>query len=118
LAGGALTVQFNSDTGSNYSVTRLYGNGTSASSDRLSNQTAFFSWGASTLNPVTYTMQLNNYSNTTTYKTGLVRISNAGEFTAALCPMWRNTAAINSITFSLITFPVGTTFTLYGIKAA
>lgn len=119
-SGGSLNLTVNSDSGSNYSTTRMYGNGSTASSDRVANTTALVSWGASTLNPVTYTIQLMNYSNASTYKTSLTRVSNSGEYVAALVGLWRNTAAITTMTFTAGTtnFPVGSTFTLYGIAKA
>jgi hypothetical protein len=119
-SGGSLAIQVNSDTGSNYSTTRMYGNGSTATSDRVANTTALVSWGASTLNPVLFTVDLMNYANTTTYKTSLTRVANAGEYVAALVGLWRNTAAITSIAINAVStnFPVGSTFTLYGIKAA
>lgn len=117
-SGGSLAVQLNSDTGTNYSYTRLYGNGTTATSDRTANTTAILSFGASTLNPVTYILQLQNYSNATTYKTAISRVSNSGEFVASIVGLWRNTAAVTTMTINAITtnFPAGSTFTLYGIK--
>ncbi len=60
-----------------------------------------------------------NYSNTTTYKTILSRSSDL--YTEASVNLWRNTAAITSIIIGAqgaYTFSAGSTFTLYGIKAA
>lgn len=60
-----------------------------------------------------------NYSNTTTYKTVLVRNNNASRNAEALVSTWRSTAAINSIEYYVSgNFDVGSTFTLYGILAA
>jgi hypothetical protein len=61
-----------------------------------------------------------NYSNTTTYKTAL-QTENPGKFAyiGLWAHLWRNTAAITSITMNQpVNFLAGTTFTLYGIKAA
>ena len=119
-----LNYQFNSDTASNYSSTVLAGDGTSASSDRYSNQTsAFFTsnYGAGTNDWVTVISNIQNYANTTTNKTILTRWSKGtGQLTAAVA-LWRKTPeAINTIKISAlgVNFASGSTFTLYGIKAA
>jgi hypothetical protein len=108
------------DSGSNYSITMLAGNGTTATSARRSNQTEIIPdyYGAinTTVNGA-YIFNFQNYSNTTTYKTVLTssRTSYAAESTVAL---WRSTSAINIITFYLTNFTTGSTFTLYGVKSA
>jgi hypothetical protein len=110
------------DSGSNYSVTFLYGTGSAAASERYSNQT----WGyiartnsTEAGNGITHFM---NYSNTTTNKTFISRGNDAGALTIALVNLWRSTSAINIITLSSaengVNFAAGSTFTLYGIKAA
>jgi hypothetical protein len=122
--GGYVTMQFNSDTGSNYSNTGLLGNGTSTQSSRTSSQTiAYLNWGAdglSTTNPNTMIASFQNYSNTTTYKTYLSRANQAGSTVDAVVGLWRSTSAISTIAVSRSTgsFATGSTFTLYGIKAA
>jgi hypothetical protein len=112
-------LQFNSDTGSNYSRTYLFGDGTSASSGRSSSQTnlAINYFQTTQSNNI---CQINNYSNSTTYKTAIARGNNSG-FTIAYVGLWRSTAAITSITLTAsggFTMSTGSTFTLYGIKAA
>jgi FlaG/FlaF family flagellin (archaellin) len=66
--------------------------------------------------------QFMNYSNTTTYKTVLGR-SNVQDFrVASIVGLWRSTSAINTISLrsdnASYNFTVGSTFTLWGIKAA
>ena len=109
------------DTGSNYSRTAVYGTGSGTGSFNESSQT-YLNLGNSntsiTSNSIT---QFNNYSNSTTYKTWLDR-SNAttGTVVSSVC-LWRSTSAINTIeVFSPASynFLSGSTFTLYGIKAA
>lgn len=126
IAGGstsgtqAVTFQFNSDTGSNYSRTILYGNGTSAASIRDSNQTSSAIGLLSDTGQGNTIFQIMNYSNSTTYKTVLSRGNSAGDQLRAGVGLWRSTAAITSITLALQanSFTSGSTFTLYGIKAA
>jgi hypothetical protein len=113
---------FNGDTASNYSNTFLFGTGTSASSVRDSNTTANRISGSSNNTPSSsITLQINNYVNTTTNKTSLCRNAVAGWNASATVGLWRNTAAITSISLtneSGANFVTGSTFTLYGIKAA
>lgn len=110
----AVHLRFNSDTGSNYSNTRLV----SGSSDRQSNQTKM---RLALNNNVQGNILINiqNYSNSTTYKTALAR-SNDNEYVNASVGLWRSTSAINAIEVSLDapTFIAGSMFTLYGILKA
>ena len=117
-------MRFNGDTGSNYSTTWLAGNGTSATSSRGTNTTYIATnnqgYMTSTSNSVIIT-QVMSYANTSTYKTALSRSNTASTGVDATVGLWRNTAAITSITIltgSANTFSVGNTFTLYGIAAA
>lgn len=120
-------IQLNSDTSgssTNYSTTSLRGDGSSAASGRHTNQFAWFPVpgpGVGTNgNPEPWIVQIMNYANTTTYKTALSRFNNASSVLAADVHLWRSTAAITSITITmeLGNFNSGSTFTLYGIKAA
>lgn len=119
-ADNSIGMQFNSDTGTNYSRTRVYGDGTTASSTRSSNDTELrFSAGNSNSQPCIWIHHIMNYANTTTYKTALTRSTQ--DMPEANVGLWRSTSAINSIkilTISGANFIVGSTFTLYGIAAA
>jgi hypothetical protein len=116
-------VRLNGDSGSNYSFTQLTGTGSSAISGRSSNQTAIrvdnYASAATSITNA-YIFQLQNYSNTTTYKTVLTRTNEAGTGVDATVGLWRNTAAITSILYypGVGNWIAGSTFTLYGIKAA
>jgi hypothetical protein len=116
-------VRLNGDSGSNYSFTQLTGTGSSAISGRSSNQTAIrvdnYASAATSITNA-YIFQLQNYSNTTTYKTVLTRTNEAGTGVDATVGLWRNTAAITSILYypGVGNWITGSTFTLYGIKAA
>lgn len=123
-SGSGFNIRFNSDTGTNYSNTYLEGSGTSAVSYRSSASTGL-NGGALTSNAVSAQFDANinhimNYSNSTTYKTVLGRYNdNEYSYVGAAVSLWQNTAAITSITlYSSNTFATGSTFTLYGIKAA
>jgi hypothetical protein len=122
-SSNGMRVRVNGDTGSNYSFTQLYGNGSSAASARGSSETScsiFVEVGA---NQSTGIAHFQNYSNSTTYKTILSRGSAANTTADASVGLWRNTAAITSMEFRLTggatsNFATGSTFTLYGILAA
>lgn len=109
------------DTGSNYSYTFIYGDGSSALSARSSSSSNMATGGifASGSNG-TVIAQFQNYSNTTTFKTMLSR-ANSGSFVQARVNLWSSTSVINTVKIfgqSGMTFNSGTTFTLYGISAA
>jgi hypothetical protein len=117
-----IRLQFNSDTGNNYSATILYGDGSAAGSVRVSNQ-ASINQGLCTTEFGTTQIHLMNYSNATTNKTTLCDYRNIGPTygeAGAITGLWRNTAAITSITIfpASSTFAVGSTFSLYGIANA
>lgn len=117
-------LRFNSDTGSNYSRTVLTGDGSTPSSSKDSNVTAaYINYNAYTsssefnYNSISHIL---NYSNTTTYKTQLHRANNAASGTDVVVTLWRNTNAITSIDCIMNSgnYAIGSTLTLYGIKAA
>ena len=116
-------IQINSDTASNYSSTFLYGNGASALSARAtSNNYGYANYGSAVFTS-TFNLQIvqfMNYSNTTTNKTFLARGNEAASGTDAIVNLWRSTAAISTIIVypSAQNWATGSTFTLYGIKAA
>ena len=116
-------IQINSDTASNYSSTFLYGNGASALSARATSNTYGYANYGSAVFTSTFNLQIvqfMNYSNTTTNKTFLARGNEAASGTDAIVNLWRSTAAISTIKVypSAQNWATGSTFTLYGIKAA
>ena len=122
-AGGAgqnIYINFNSDSASNYSRTYMLGDGTSATSGRNSNQTEYQPGG---LYPDSaYIINIFNYANTTTFKTVISRVTIAGTYAASTIGLWRKTPeAIHTISLgtpAANNLSIGSTFTLYGIKAA
>ena len=103
-----------------YSSTQIYGTGTVATPYQESSQTGYiFATYPATSARVTTIFQIQNYSNTTTYKTFLERDNNAAGNVTAAVAQWRNTGAINIIELFITNkFVSGSTFTLYGIAAA
>jgi len=81
---GNFYVRFNSDTGSNYSYTALYGTGSAAGSTRESSRTLlylnYYGYGENNLNANTI-VNIMNYSNTTTNKTLLAQFYAIQSFT-------------------------------------
>lgn len=114
-----LRLRFNGDTSGNYSGTWLYGDANLAYGSGSNNLTsAYISRSATGFGQGVTNIQ--NYSNTTTYKTVLSRGS-SNNYVFAWVDVWRSTAAISSLTISTdgsSNFTVGSNFSLYGIKAA
>lgn len=108
------------DSSSNYSVTWFRGNGSAASSYRVLN---YSSMEVGNVNSTVsnFIINLNNYSNTTTFKTAISRSNNTTQFAATTVSCWRNTSAINQISFkngSYVNHLPSSTFTIYGIECA
>lgn len=120
-----VAIRFNSDTGNNYSNTGLTSNGSTSYSVRGSSASLIqFGWDAYLESTFSYNAIINipNYANTTTYKTLIGRANNAVTGVTATVGLWRSTSAVTSMTllqsYGTGLFQTGTTFTLYGIKAA
>lgn len=110
------------DSGTNYSLTYLNGNGTSVASGRRSSQTKM--WTAWSGTPTTYNaptiFSIMSYSNTNVYKTALSEAAGPSTRVERSVSLWRNTAAIEQIELSPYSGNIlaGSTFSLFGIKAA
>lgn len=119
----ASVLQFNSDAGTNYSVTRILGTGSATASQRqanTSNPELGESLDTTKISNIIHNIQ--NYSNSTTYKTWMSRAGNGyNQYVVAATGLWRNTSAITSIDIKLTSannYASGSTFNLYGINAA
>jgi hypothetical protein len=128
-SNATLTVRYNSDTGSNYSIHYLLGSGSASSSGAETTQTLMTLYGsvplaAASSQTGTSIIDILDYANTNKYKTLFSRYGsdnngtprNAGLITAN----WRSTSAISSVTlapypFTTNTWVAGTTFALYGM---
>lgn len=127
-SGYGWAIRFNGDSSSSYSWTDMEGSGSGVGSNRNStlNSYIYTSYSIVGIGDQQSNMicHINNYGNTSKYKSVLTRINaptatNYPGLTAAI-GTWNNTAAITSITI-LTTgsyFTDGTTFSLYGIKGA
>jgi hypothetical protein len=128
-AGGTQgNLRFNGDSGTNYSFTRLNGNGSTASSGTNTNANAIYygdytAVGTSTTIPEFSSIDIFSYAGST-FKTVLENSAADYNGSGGVCyqvGLWRNTAAITSITLILqggTNFGTGSTATLYGIKNA
>ena len=109
--------QFNGDTGSNYSWTRMLSSTTALSSARGTSDLEIDIGILSSTSQSATIAHIQNYSNSTTYKTAIGR-GNTSEYVQESVGAWRNTAAITSVKIQTAAiFSVGTIFTLYGIGA-
>ena len=127
---GANTVylEFNGDTATNYSRTALLADSGGAQSIRNSSQTKMTvgnGYESATLSSIygTFILNIQNYANTTTYKTVMGRYSSNADRVGSIVGLWRKTPeAITSIKVtcdsSTGNLASGCTLTLYGIAAA
>lgn len=117
-------ITFNNDTGSNYSITWVNGNGGSAGSSRESNFTRIESQNtrATTSIPSLYIANIFSYAGSTNKTTLLQGINdrNGAGVVEYVVGLWRNTSAITRIdlTANVSNFAAGTVATLYGITKA
>lgn len=123
--GDTFYMQFNGTGGTAYSSTYLTGDGTTATSTRRTSTNAVYDKGnpgTNTSNFNVYIFNIMNYSNTSTYKTILGRYNQANAQVVGAVSLWTNTSAINQVFIGATgggnLFRAGSTFTLYGIKAA
>ena len=117
----SIALRFNDDTGSNYSYTIIYGNGSTVTTGRESNVTNAQVGRISNAVWCPSVTFINNYSNTTTCKNVLSRINSSDEIVGAFINLWRSTSAVTKITLTSNAggdFAIDSTFTLYGILAA
>ena len=131
-AASAGKLRFNGDAGAHYSNTIMWGNGSTSASYRENNSNniriyGFNSGPTGSGNNDNVILQIQNYANTTTYKTILGRSNLTQVELAAMVGLWRgstgsSTEAITSLTITSYngtdTFTTGTTFNLYGIANA
>jgi hypothetical protein len=111
-------LQYNSDTGSNYSYVQMNGNGSTASSFSGTSSGAEVGVVYGTVgNTIT---QIQDYSATDKHKTALSRSNTAANIVFASATRWANTAAITSVRAYYQTaanWQSGTTFNLFGVIA-
>lgn len=120
--GNQATYVINSDSGANYYHTNVRGYAgpviASSSASSLTNISAMYTTGVTTGEYCVQTLDFIDYSATDKFKSVLIRSSHFGEV-ADIIYRWQNTAAINTLTVNSpgTTFPVGSTFSLFGVLA-
>lgn len=124
---GYPNLRFNSDTGTNYSHTSLYGSGSTVTSSRQSNISYVncYEGAGNAPNANVYgliRLNIMNYSSTSVFKNVLIRggTPQSSTIVAMQAAIWRSTSAITTITVAdgSTSIGIGSDFTLYGIKAA
>ena len=124
-------LRFNGDTASNYSTSHLGGNGTDTYSNQQANEAgirlASNQYGDGSIYPIFTAIDIFSYTGSK-YKSVLINTSAEGNIAVSgygynqrECGLWRSTSAITSITLCYLnssTWSVGSSLTLYGIKAA
>lgn len=124
-----MTLRLNADSATNYSRTVLYSDNASAVSFRNTNSNwaivGFMPSNSDTAGVFsTQSIDIFNYASTTVNKTILGRSGMSGTASTignvANVALWRNTAAINSVTLLAAnqSFASGSTFALYGVLAS
>lgn len=121
--------RYNNDNSAIYSYTSLYGESSSAYSNRVTGDTKFATTpgigsGNNSLSIISL-IDILNYANTNVFKSTLSRTGEVPTMTYGVVGLYRSTAAINSIFIycgasddGVANLYAGTTATLYGIKAA
>jgi len=120
-------MQFNSDTGNNYSAHYLDGDGATAISGGAANyDKCYFSYGGTSANANVFgvaVIDILDYANTNKFKTvrGLtgVDVNGVGGYVELNSSSWRSTSAITNINilFGANNFAQYSQIALYGIKA-
>lgn len=119
-------LQFNGDTGTNYSATVAYSSGSAAGSYRATNDSGilldYYGSAGPTSGPYNSgLLNIMNYSNATTFKTVMNRTGRSNNGVDMSVGMWRSLSSITSMTFKLSagnSFASGSIFNLYGIAVA
>jgi len=112
-----LVLQFNADTGSNYSIVVAQGDGSSAFSGSYSGTS--MEVGVLTTGRGNVVSQIMDYSATDKHKTVLARGDQAGDRTRMTAGRWANTSAITSVKVmtNANQMASGSTISLYGVIA-
>jgi hypothetical protein len=121
LTGSAIKlIYFNGDTAANYSISTLIGVTGNASGTSANYAFSYIDVYNSAASRFMNVVKIMNYSNTTTYKTFFARQDSPSTSVEQIIGSWRSTAAITSVRVDTTSnaFAAGTTFALYGIKAA
>jgi hypothetical protein len=116
-----MVIRFNGDT-SNYSLVRMIGSNSGATSDTDSKIGAGFSGNSA--GPAVAILQVMDYAQTNKHKTVLIRYNTDASYVSGMVTggagRWASTAAVTTITLLPEVGPnfnIGSTFTIYGVIA-
>ena len=126
---GSRQLIFNGDYTSNWSSHRIWGTGSTVSSEAygLSGATGGYGWGIANSGTSMFdasVIDILDYTSTSKNKTlrslsGFTNTASADYRIALTSAAWRSTAAVNEILFTMndgSSYQVGTRFSLYGVK--
>lgn len=126
-SGGEALMRFNGDNGANYSYLIQNNDGTGTPNGLFSETSSAIPGNVggnlgTSVRKTLYTWDIFNYASTAHWKpvlcTNNLQINNPGNNHMGFGGgIWRNTAAITSITISGATYATGSIITLFGIKA-
>lgn len=113
--GNGAVIQINGDTASNYYMVSMRGNGTSAESNSLTNNSIYTYWDNANDIVIAHFLDA---SATDKHKPVLIRSGQSSGSTTAWAARWASTSAITSISFiNNSNFSSGASFALYGVSA-
>ncbi len=108
------SIQFNGDTGTNYSVGFMFATGTTKQSEQYTSQTSI---GIGAFQPNGINIHhIMDYSATNKHKMVLVR-RDTDSYVVAGVGRWLSNTAINSVRFNATNMTSGTVLSLYGIAS-
>ena len=113
-------LQFNGDTGSNYSRVLAQGRGASGYSSTASTSAYLYAGtSAGTSEKANAIVQIMDYTATDKHKSVLMRDNNALDRTVMTAARWANTSSLSQIDIitSSNSYAAGSTFYLYGVAA-
>lgn len=116
-ANTSLQVRFNSDSSSNYSWIRMYGDGSTTGSSVSTSNTFIYPGDLGPGRSLT-TLNIFDYSAVDKQKTALGRSNVPGNYVFTTASRWASNAAVNTVAISgSSSLEAGTSIAVYGIKA-
>jgi hypothetical protein len=112
-------MRFNGDSGTNYALIFMWGDGGGTATDAFSLSWAAIDWSAfttTTVGATNHIVQIMDYSANNKHKLTLNRGNRAQGLVETLTNRWANNDPITSISITGGTFVAGSTFSLYGIN--
>jgi hypothetical protein len=126
-SGVQSTMRFNSDSGSNYALHQILGDGSTVSAGAGTSQTGINSIGYLTNVSnvfIPFVIDILDYTNTNKYKTTKFifgwEANSGGNYITFNSALWMSTSAVSTITISANSGTIGqhSSYALYGIKKA